>query len=871
MRSFDVGRSLAVIVLAIAGHVGAAGNVVLVGFKPIQAPAERDFGSFTGPDFLIRDKRTILKLTIASTLPNEEEVDVFVADTASALVREVETGSVSGCSPGPWGEDCVSVRAAGTIGGRLTVVPGEHDYFWPPPGRELLPSASPITVTVACPPGTPPSQCPGPRTVLGWAPHVTISRRVPAPEPLETSLVRSFHVKDTKEFRVLYVPLVSPDQNDWDCGPDDRLGPQTIVGMARIAQPFLSEVFPLAEFKPVTDTDATLPEPAGHFQRSLSLRHEVRCIPVQVAHDDICSSALEVLDALRFDAFDMVVGVVPRAVLPGSAVGCARHGIGTRAINVRLFQNGEEDARTTVAHEMAHTLGWVSRDVPLDITGCSDLREGHFCVPVAVDGYSVLGRAHVNGLEIMQTNISNALRHWVGELTEDYLFEQFRRGPDPIVVHLRAQRTAAGLVEVPPWYKFASEADPPIGSSTDPADVLWLTFVSEGRVVGESGVAFPEARVLSSGSASQAEVTAPGRVLSTRLPSVAGADRVIATLGSETIFERRISRHAPQIRLLTPVAGQTLHPREVVRASWEATDPDVGDVLNFAVFIRRGPEAPWIPIAVDVSEQQLSFAVPDDFAVSAADLRVMATDGVNTAEASTSNSQPTVQCPGDVDLQCGAGPGTAASVHAVVEDEDGDALRATWQVDGVGHGTEDLSGTAGPLSQSLAFTYTYTPGVHVVDLVVTDGKANPIDCGFVVNCNRPPDCSAAVASPATLMRPNHKFVKVKIQGITDADGDAVTIGVTGIAQDDPLDSYGDGHTCPGGSGVGSDTALVRAERARSSLNSRDGRVYHVRLTADDGHGGRCSGTVAVCVPTNRRPNATCVDGGPLFDSTGPCS
>ena len=164
-----------------------------------------------------------------------------------------------------------------------------------------------------------------------------------------------------------------------------------------------------------------------------------------------------------------------------------------------------------------------------------------------------------------------------------------------------------------------------------------------------------------------------------------------------------------------------------------------------------------------------------------------------------------------------------------------------------------------------------TPGVESPEAgTCADSKDN--DCDGLTDQQDPDcvviDCSHAFASPATLWPPNHKYAKVSIAGVTGA----ATISVTGITQDEPLDSYGDGHTCPDGAGVGTGTALVRAERARSRRNSRDGRVYHINFTADDGYGGQCTGMVSVCVPPNKgRKGRTCVDGGALFDSTGPCT
>ena len=102
-------------------------------------------------------------------------------------------------------------------------------------------------------------------------------------------------------------------------------------------------------------------------------------------------------------------------------------------------------------------------------------------------------------------------------------------------------------------------------------------------------------------------------------------------------------------------------------------------------------------------------------------------------------------------------------------------------------------------------------------------------------------------------------------GVTDADGDPLTIVTTGIRQDELLDWFADGNTCPDATGVGTTTPSVRAERS----NWFDGRVYHLSFTADDGRGGRCNGGIEVCVP-NGPFGGRCFDEGPLFDSTGPC-
>jgi cysteine-rich repeat protein len=136
----------------------------------------------------------------------------------------------------------------------------------------------------------------------------------------------------------------------------------------------------------------------------------------------------------------------------------------------------------------------------------------------------------------------------------------------------------------------------------------------------------------------------------------------------------------------------------------------------------------------------------------------------------------------------------------------------------------------------------------------------------LINFN--PDCSTAAASPAALWPPNHQMVPISILGVTDPDGDAVTITATGVSQDELVKATGtgSGNTSP-------DATLsplaVRAERDGNPQSPGDGRVYHISFTADDGQGGTCSGTVTVCVPHDQGGSSTCVDGGPLYDSLIP--
>jgi streptogramin lyase len=192
----------------------------------------------------------------------------------------------------------------------------------------------------------------------------------------------------------------------------------------------------------------------------------------------------------------------------------------------------------------------------------------------------------------------------------------------------------------------------------------------------------------------------------------------------------------------------------------------------------------------------------------------------------------------------------------------------------------DISVTAASSTDGITFSApeSVTQGVDLtvpdgqyVQIVVSFARAStaesPILFDLTITANRPPECGDAFADPDEIWPPNHKFVPVGILGVTDPDGDPITLTIDSIFQDEPVDTFGDGTFTPDGLGVGTDTAEVRAERSGTNKVPGDGRVYHVGFTADDGRGGQCSGTVTICVPHDQEPGHVCVDQGPLYDST----
>lgn len=172
-------------------------------------------------------------------------------------------------------------------------------------------------------------------------------------------------------------------------------------------------------------------------------------------------------------------------------------------------------------------------------------------------------------------------------------------------------------------------------------------------------------------------------------------------------------------------------------------------------------------------------------------------------------------------------------------------------------------------SGQVSFTYTGTGGIgtDTIQACFSDDLGNS-HCATATKTwvNNPPVCTAAAASPSLLWPPNHKLRVVEVVGVTDPDGDPVTIVITGVTQDEPLNGLGDGDTSPdAAAGPSPSSVQLRAERSGKG----DGRVYRISFTATDSKGASCSGTVLVGVPHDQGAGSTPIDSGLVVNSFGP--
>jgi Galactose oxidase, central domain len=173
-----------------------------------------------------------------------------------------------------------------------------------------------------------------------------------------------------------------------------------------------------------------------------------------------------------------------------------------------------------------------------------------------------------------------------------------------------------------------------------------------------------------------------------------------------------------------------------------------------------------------------------------------------------------------------------------------------------------LAPTGGPPPARFGHSVGYSSASR--RMVVAMGRSDTgavttlFNDAWVLSLNEPPDCSGVTATPDTLRPPNHRLQLVTLSGATDPDGDSVTLTITGVTQDEPVDGNGDGDLSPdAAAGSQSNDVQLRSERSGGG----DGRVYRIAFTGSDGQGGSCTGTASVGVPRNT--------GSPAVDSAPP--
>ena len=296
-----------------------------------------------------------------------------------------------------------------------------------------------------------------------------------------------------------------------------------------------------------------------------------------------------------------------------------------------------------------------------------------------------------------------------------------------------------------------------------------------------------------------------------------------------------------------------------------ATDVD-GDALTFSIVTLplRGTLSTIVNNRVTYTPAQNYFGL-DSFTFRAGDGRA-SDDGVVTIDVTGVNDPPAMVPVANQTVNEGA----ELTFSLSATDANGDTLTFS---------SPNLPAGATLNSQTGAFGWTpnYTQaGTYGVTFHVTDpsGASDSSTATITVvdlpqNVNRDPDCSHARPSISEIWPPDHKkTVVIEILGVTDPDGDPVSISITKILQDEPTNTLGDADTWVDGGGIGTSRGWVRAERSGTPKIPGNGRVYEIFFTVTDGKGGWCSNSVKVGVPHDQGKGPA-IDDDIRYDSTVP--
>lgn len=239
-------------------------------------------------------------------------------------------------------------------------------------------------------------------------------------------------------------------------------------------------------------------------------------------------------------------------------------------------------------------------------------------------------------------------------------------------------------------------------------------------------------------------------------------------------------------------------------------------------------------------------------------VQLIANDGLEDSVADTVvldviNVRPVA----DAGVDQSVNKGNTVMLNGSGQDADGDALTYQWSL------LNRPAGSTAAINDSTTTMPTFIAdlvGVYIAQLIVDDGQlASAPDTVTVTAVNQVPVCDLATAQPDTLWPANHSFSTITLQGINDADGDVLTLNITGVTQDEPVNEQGDGSTGPDAI---IDGALLQLRKERAG--GGNGRVYRVSFSADDGI-ANCSGSVTVSVPHNKKDSA--IDDGQIYDAT----
>ncbi|MFO7544205.1 MAG: PKD domain-containing protein [Trueperaceae bacterium] len=432
-------------------------------------------------------------------------------------------------------------------------------------------------------------------------------------------------------------------------------------------------------------------------------------------------------------------------------------------------------------------------------------------------------------------------RNWISDFTHEALFSVFRTalttlGDRQVIPALQAERPSLWVrvrlefagdevvrADLQPAYVMP---DAPAGDTPGDGEFrLELLDDAEGVLHVQYFDPVPDASHVCCGGDPDLAVAASHSAI---LPFEEDTARLVLYRGADFLTEVVRSPNPPEVAISEPEPGTIWELGDVGLMSWEAADPDEGPLVHIVQYSDDGGRS-WSMAAIDVTDTVLEVDA-DAFAGSnEAAVRILTSDGLNTAEAiigpfTVRDKPPQIWI--------------LSPVEPTTVDE-GDALF----LEGAGSDYEDgplpeealqwVSSEDGPLGQGHWLEIdSLTPGVHEITLRATDeaGHLNQdstvVEVEAVEHINSQPSANAGPDMETFV----DEDLRLDGRQSSDPDGDTLTY-----------------HWSVSGQPEGSTVVLPNEGAAQPDFTARLPGVYELSLTVHDGQVGSTPDHVVVRV------------------------
>lgn len=285
----------------------------------------------------------------------------------------------------------------------------------------------------------------------------------------------------------------------------------------------------------------------------------------------------------------------------------------------------------TLAHEISHNLG--RRHVNL-ADGCGAVDdETDWPYPLSTireEGFNVSTMEVVPSTkkDVMSYCSSPAGNIWMSPHSYTRLFHsrlvpvpQVRAAAEEAYLLVSGTLFADGGGTLEPAYRFTSAREyeaPPVGT-----DYCLLLQDDAGTTLEQQCIAVSFVDHFNRGMIESVSFV-------TVLPNPLGATTVVLKQAETVAATLAASANPPTVTITAPADGQTWSAEQTVQ--WQGTDSD-GDELTYAILYSTDGGATWITLVTNLTETSYVVNTEELAGTSTAQIRVLATDGMNTAHA----------------------------------------------------------------------------------------------------------------------------------------------------------------------------------------------------------------------------------------------